>query len=207
MRSYQRICEICGAQFTARWPRRRRCGGKCAHQRDRRLASEPPPVEGARWVPLTKGMFALVDQDDFDDVSQWNWSVMQCKSGLWYAVRGRSDKILLHRYLFRAGSGEKVDHRDGNGLNNRRENLRAANSAQNSMNMKARLDGISRFKGVWRPSRWRATIRVDRKTIHLGSFTTEEAAALAYDEAARRLFGEFASVNFPRDGERSALHD
>ena len=141
---------------------------------------------------------------------------MRCLGGLWYAIRGRLPEeqdrsgkvapVLMHRYLLQANPGERVDHQDGNGLNNRRENIRKATSSQNGMNARAQVGGSSKFKGVWRPTRWRAEIRVNYKTIHLGSFATEEEAAHAYDEAARRLFGEFARVNFPRDGERSA-HD
>lgn len=215
MKTYQRTCEVCGAPFTAKWPRRRRCSTKCSQQRTRRNSQEPEPVPGARWVALTKGMFALVDDADFEVVSRWNWSALRAKGGLWYATRGRMSEeqidrvapVLLHRYLLQAEPTENVDHRDGNGLNNRRENLRKASNSQNGMNMKARVGGSSKFKGVWRPTRWRAEIRVDYTTIRLGSFRTEEEAARAYDDAARRLFGEFARVNFPREGERSALHD
>jgi|WetSurMetagenome_2_1015567.scaffolds.fasta_scaffold348709_2 hypothetical protein len=215
MGSYQRTCEVCGADFVAKWPRRRRCGTKCSQQRSRRVTPEPPRVEGARWLPLTMGMFALVDEIDFADVNRWNWNAMRCQGGLWYAIRGRTTgeqnitgklaPVLLHRYLIRSESAKRVDHRDGNGLNNRMSNLRIVTSSQNGMNMRARSGGSSRFKGVWRPTRWRASIKIDRGTIRLGSFATEEEAARAYDEAARRLFGEFAAVNFPRDGERSAL--
>jgi len=214
--TYQRTCEVCGAEFVAHWPRRRRCSTKCSQQRVRRDAPEPEPVAGARWVALTKGMFALVDETDFVDVSRWNWCVMECV-GLWYAMRGRTPEevlssgkkapVLLHRYLLHEPF-EEVDHRNGDGLDNRRENLRASTHAQNMMNSPSRV-GSSRFKGVsLSRGRWRATIRDDYRTVHLGRFDTEKEAAHAYDEAARRLHGsEFARVNFPRGGERSALHE
>jgi len=166
-------------------------------------------------------MFALVDEADFADVSRWNWCAIRSRSkagGLysWYAIRGRAPSdaggkkapVSLHRYLL-GEPPEEVDHCNRDGLDNRRENLRKATTQQNMMNSPSRR-GSSKFKGVswWvRDRNWRASIRSDYKTIHLGRFTTEEDAALAYDEAARRLHGEFARVNFPRDGERSALHD
>lgn len=165
MGSYQRICEVCGANFVAKWPRRQRCSAKCWHQRSQRVASAPPLVKGARWVALTMNKFALVDESDFDDVNQWNWSAMRCNGGHWYAVRGGAEKTLMHRHIFRATSSEKVDHKDGNGLNNRRENIRSASNSQNGMNVKSQLGRASRFKGVWRPMRWNASIRIDYKTI------------------------------------------
>ena len=186
-----------------------------------RTAISPPPIENARWVPLTKGMFALVDEADFVDVSRWNWCATRPggaeKGGYtWYAMRGRTPSdaggktcpVLLHRYLLGEPT-QKIDHRDGNGLNNRRENLRKATSAENGRNSIKRTQSSSKFKGVslHRNQHWYASIRVNYKTIHLGRFNTEEEAARAYDEAARRLHGEFARVNFPRDGEQSALHD
>ena len=109
----------------------------------------------------------------------------------------------------------KVDHRDGNTLDNRRENLRVATAAQNVRNArKKRSATTSRYKGVFftrgRKGRslskpWQAQIRRGGKNRYLGCFETAEAAALAYDTAARETFGEFACLNFPRDGERSAL--
>jgi hypothetical protein len=214
-------CIECGTSLDgkhgSRGPRKF-CDKSCAQSfRNRgravRTTASPPPVENARWVPLTRSLFALVDEADFADVSRWNWCAMQTR-GVWYAIRGRTPNdaggktapVLLHRYLL-GEPAEDVDHRDRDGLNNRRENLRKATSTQNSMNTMSR-SGSSRFKGVsWSRNHWRAAMRLNYKTIHLGRFDTEEEAARAYDEAARRLHGEFARVNFPLDGERSALHD
>lgn len=102
------------------------------------------------------------------------------------------------------------DHRNGNGLDNRRANLRAATLLQNAWNScKPQNARTSRFKGVGkggkRSKRWRATIKIGDRLLILGSFVSEEDAARAYDEAARRHCGEFACVNFPRQGERCAL--
>ena len=219
-------CLTCGASLAGkkrgtRGPRKF-CDKSCAQgyrnkQRaeSSRVAESPPPERGVRFVPLSQGRFARVDESDFADVSRWNWSLFRTR-GLEYAARGRSPKekletglqapVLLHRYLM-GEPPEEVDHRNGDGLDNRRENLRKATAQQNGMNSRSR-GGSSRFKGVFgRRGRWKASIRNNYKTVHLGDFDTEEGAARAYDEAARRLHGEFARVNFPRDGERSALQE
>jgi hypothetical protein len=111
--------------------------------------------------------------------------------------------VYLHQHL----TGEAGwDHRDGNGLNNRRVNLRPATMAENAMNSASR--GASGFKGVYGRRNARtffSTIAVaENPYLYLGSFKTKEEAARAYDDAARKHHGEFACVNFPRDGERAA---
>jgi hypothetical protein len=163
-------------------------------------------------------MFARVDAADFADVSRWNWCATTRGGGKggYYAARGRSPKevkstgkrapILMHRYLM-GEPPEDIDHWSRDSLDNRRKNLRKATTSQNGANSKSR-GGASRFKGVYNSrGYWFAALRKNYKTINLGRFDTEKEAALAHDEAARRLHGEFARVNFPRDGERSALHD
>jgi hypothetical protein len=107
-----------------------------------------------------------------------------------------------------------VDHEDGNTLDNRRVKLRVATASQNGANMHKRALGApttSRYKGVnfmsdrVRPKPWRAYGKKNRLMVHLGTFATESEAARAYDEWARQTFGNFACLNFPREGERSAL--
>lgn len=186
----------------------------CGHVCDQALRSDrkrkqklsmptPHPVSGARWLPLTRGHFALIDEDDFADTSQMNWCLHVVR-GLKYAVTTLflKDKVvtgktslLLHRYLLQTGPNEEVDHRDGDGLNNRRENLRIATSSENKMNAGKKRSSRSKFKGVsWYSGarKWVARI-VDskRRRIHLGSFDSEKDAALAYSEAAKRLHGEW----------------
>ncbi len=106
----------------------------------------------------------------------------------------------MHRLITRAPKGKVVDHENGDGLDNRRANLRVCDHRQNRRNhQRPRKGGASRFHGVgwWkRDQKWRAKISVDGRTIHLGYFADEEDAARAYDQAAREHFGEYASTNF-----------
>jgi hypothetical protein len=93
-----------------------------------------------------------------------------------------------------------VDHHDGDGLNNQQNNLRAATQSQNNQNARKQVNKTSRFKGVsWykKYQKWNARIQISRHLRHLGYFMFEGDAAQAYDNAARRIFGEFALLNFP----------
>lgn len=101
----------------------------------------------------------------------------------------------------------RIDHRDGNGLNNTRANLRAATSAENNHNRRSNIGTTSIYKGVCRipADRWRAYIWVRSRQHSLGCFVSETAAARAYDAAAREAFGAYARVNFPGTGEQPAL--
>jgi hypothetical protein len=110
----------------------------------------------------------------------------------------------MHRFLLLPERGVLVDHINGDGLDNRRMNLRLANHSQNAANRckPQRSRSTSRYKGVFfeasgkRKKRWRALIKVDGQTIHLGSYSEEIEAAVAYDIAAKKHFGEFAKLNF-----------
>lgn len=149
-------------------------------------------------IPLTQGQVALIDDEDWDLVSEFKWFAQKDKK-TYYARRANRPKVLLHRFILQAKVGQKVDHIKGNWLDNRRENLRIATSSQNQWNQQAYSQrGSSKFKGVslYRPySKWLACIRVNNKRIHLGYFKDEKEAALAYNEAALEYFGEFARLN------------
>ena len=151
-------------------------------------------------IPLTQGRVALVDAEDFERLTQWSWCFSHG-----YAVRGERlggthRLVYMHRHVLglKSHDGCCVDHVNGNGLDNRRCNLRVATQAENNRNRRAtpcRHKGISFDHRYRRP--WRARIMVARRTIELGRFATAEQAARAYDRAAREHFGEFALLNFP----------
>jgi hypothetical protein len=154
-------------------------------------------------ILLTKGQVAIVDEADFEWLSQWKWQSMK-PHHIWYARRtvtphGKSSTVYMHREILRVASDVYVDHIDGNGLNNTRANLRAATRSENLWNHKSRT-GSSQYKGVnFHTSRdqWQAQIKFNGKRKWLGYFNTPEEAAVAWDRAARELHGEFAFLNFP----------
>ena len=148
------------------------------------------------------GRVALVDDEDYDLVMQYKWYVWECpaKNQGPYAhcsIGGRT--LRMHQLIT---GYARTDHANGNGLDNRRANLRESTRAQNAANRRMHVTNPSGFKGVRRradnpKSPWTARICVDRKERHLGYFATAEEAARAYDAAALKLHGEFARLNFP----------
>lgn len=152
------------------------------------------------------GQVALVDDPDSALFGAAKWRLAKRKSGLRYAARMVWDKDLkkvrcrlLHREIMGATSGQLVDHRDGDGLNNQRYNLRLCDRRQNNQHVRKRQQSSSIFKGVCKRrdcERWEAYIKVEGKRKHLGLFLSEQSAAKAYDVAAKLVFGEFALLNF-----------
>ena len=116
----------------------------------------------------------------------------------WTYLSGRKQPLPLHRLLMDPPAGMVVDHKNGNPLDNRRVNLRLCTPDENSYNKPGKPKAVSRFKGVsYRAARrhWIATIQKDGKAHYLGSSRFEDEAARIYNEAAKRLFGEFAWLN------------
>jgi len=157
-------------------------------------------------IPLTQGKYAIVDDSDFEWLNSYKWCAS--KSGhTFYAVRrrlkteGPGPAIIMHRAILGLGPEDKqeVDHKNHNGLYNRRNNLRACTSTQNHQNKTLQKNGSSIYKGVsWDKFRhkWHAHIRINGHAKYLGYFVNEIEAAQTYDEAARKYFGEFACCNF-----------
>lgn len=152
-------------------------------------------------LTLTQGMFATIDDADFALVARYHWHLRAHEGGERYYVsrhivtdQGKKSTQSMHTLLT---GWELVDHVNGDGLDNRRANLRPATSSQNAANARRRKDNSSGFKGVsQRPNgRWMARIRMKS----LGTFPTAELAARAYDSAATETWGEFARTNFPRE--------
>lgn len=160
-------------------------------------------------LPLSRGRVALIDEDDFTNFGGYKWSL----TGDRYVTRralvdGRPRTIYLHRAILDAPKGIFVDHVNGDGLDNRRANLRLCQMSQNIGNShKWRRPTSSRYKGVcWskQAGRWQANITINRRMLHLGHFRNEIDAAVAYDRAAIEAFGPFARINFPIDGFAAA---
>jgi hypothetical protein len=164
---------------------------------------------------LSDGTRVVVDADDAPVVSRHRWhrGVSRSTAYAYTNVRaltnsGQIQTLLgMHRLILGLGYGDpqKVDHIDGDGLNNRRSNLRIATNKTNRWNSAAVNGARSPYKGVnWQQfkgknGKWRAQISVDGKQRHLGLFKTEIEAAVAYDEAALELHGPFARLNILRD--------
>lgn len=152
-------------------------------------------------IPLTQRLVALVDKNDYELVKEYSWQAHK-RNNTWYAVSGSPYSLVyMHRLILglKTGDEREADHKNSNGLDNRRSNIRIATRSQNSAN-KPKRDGdySSTHKGVYFAkdrNKWRASITVDYKTIRLGSFDTEIEAAQAYDTAAKEHFGEFAQSN------------
>ena len=162
-----------------------------------------------------KDVYALVDDEDAERLNEYRWHRVVGKNTTYasriYGPKGKQKHIGMHTQIT---GNELTDHINGNGLDNRRENLRCCTQQQNTYNrIKQRSNTSSTYKGIYwnkRGQKWQACVQVPvvsgggrRKS--LGYFADEIEAARAYDAAAREYYGEFAALNFPRPGERSAL--
>lgn len=158
-----------------------------------------------RTIELTQGKVALVDDSDYLAVSLYSWYAVK-EGNVWYAARnegsGRGNQrvVKMHRQIMNLQRGDKTicDHKDHDGLNNQRGNLRLCSHAQNMRNRRSHRRSSSRYLGVCKvsPRRWISQIRVDGKLKYLGRFGCETAAALAYDKQAKVFHGSFANLNF-----------
>lgn len=148
-------------------------------------------------IKLTQGKIALVDDDDFEKLNQWEWHAKTFyKSKKWYAARSQKGKtILMHRIILNPTSGMDIDHQDNNGLNNQKSNIRICTRSQNRENTGKRIDNKTGFKGVcWyqKYKKYSSSISHNRKRIFLGYFNTPLEAAKIYNEYAKKIHGDFA---------------
>jgi hypothetical protein len=156
-----------------------------------------------RGIALTQGKVALVDDEDYAWLTEWKWCA-HWDGHNWYAIRSRGDpgtrktiSFKMHREILNVPKGMQTDHINGQGLDNRRSNLRICTQAQNVHNRGKLRNNVSGFKGVcWHTGGfWTAQIYLNNRRHHLGSFDDPIDAAKAYNEAALRLHGEFAKPN------------
>ena len=156
-------------------------------------------------IALTQNKFALVDDDNYDWLNRRRWYAHHGQGDVFYAIRhtprinGKRETVWMHRLILGlVARDEQVDHRDRNGINNQRANLRICTRSQNNQNGRKRKGSHSQYKGVYwhrRNRRWCAQIGINGRIIYLGSFHSEREAALAYNEAALKCFREFARPN------------
>ena len=145
-------------------------------------------------IPLTKGKYALVDDEDFDWLTgNWKWHLSHGYAQTNF--RPLDDErftMKLHRLLISVPKGYEIDHINGNGLDNQRSNLRLCTHQENMRN-RPKNKNKSGYKGVYRNhAKWHAAIKHNGKKIYLGNFSKPEDAAKVYDLKAKELFGEFA---------------
>ena len=154
--------------------------------------------DGAKYIPLTKRYVAIVDAEDYDDIMQYKWCASVSGDAV-YAIRkslidGKWEAIAMHYYLT---GFDITDHIDGNGINNRRSNLRSATKSQNQANSAMRQANTSGYKGVTINNRGKIVAQIGHggNKYFIGHFKTTRDAAIAYDKRAVELFGEFAKTN------------
>ena len=168
-----------------------------------------------REIPLTQGKVALVDDGDYPEISKFKWYAH--KDGkTWYALRssprdacGKQYKIMMHRTIFKICDGLEIDHINGNGLDNRCENLQAVTTRGNAQN-RHQLKS-SKYPGVtWREyhQKWSAQISLNGRVRHIGYFSDEVSAFVAYENACSSLFvpsrkvsSKFKGVTWHRRGK------
>ncbi len=159
-------------------------------------------------IPLTQDKVALVDDQDYEWLNQWKWTYTS-RGCTGYAYRNVYQGsryvrcVFMHRFILNPPPGLETDHINGNGLDNRRCNLRACTHIQNSWNSRKQQGATSQYKGVsWARKNqcWRAFIHQGGQQISLGNFDSEEAAALAYNYAAIKLRGSHTLLNLVPDG-------
>jgi hypothetical protein len=155
-------------------------------------------------IPLSQGKFTIIDDDDYEIISRFNWYFNNGYASRQKRINGERFRIYLHRFILGVIDPDVVvDHINGNKLDNRKSNLRLCTSQQNKWNRK-NVSGSSIYLGVSkkREKSWRVSIAKDKKDYDLGTYDNEIDAALVYNRKAIELFGEFASLNPVEDDGR-----
>lgn len=150
-------------------------------------------------IKLTNSkLFAIIDEDDYLLIAAYDWWLRKDEFRNYVQTKIGRDSICIHQLILPAKQGFIIDHKDHNGLNNQRNNLRYATQEQNSFNRRMRLDNSSGYKGVsWAETskKWRVQLQAGGTKRNGGLHNTKEEAALAYNKLAIRYFGEYATLN------------
>lgn len=147
-------------------------------------------------IIIAKGKnVAIIDDEDFDLISKYTWT-RSIRSNKIYVVSKGVSRVLMHRLIMGFPKDLLVDHINHNGLDNRKINLRIVSKKQNQCNRRPSKKGTSKYLGVIkRRNSWRAQISINKRTKHIGTFASEEQAALAYNEFAKVVHGDYANLN------------
>lgn len=157
-----------------------------------------------KLIKLTQGKFAQVDDEDFEQLNKLRWTLNTVNVDgciKLYAKRndrigGKQRQITMHRLIMGCiiGDGKMIDHKDGDGLNNQKHNLRFCTPAQNQQNKACK--SISGYLGVYKNGKaWYSKIRANGNVVYLGYFKDKESAAIAYNKAAILYYGEHSRLN------------
>lgn len=157
-------------------------------------------------IKLTQGKVALVDDEDYERLNKLTWCAAK-RDGTYYAyttnLRGkRGSVIAMHRLIMNTPKGLIIDHIDHNGLNNQKSNLRNCTASQNNANRTSKKQGTSKYLGVsfYKPyNKYHVQIRILGKNTHVGYYKNEIDAAIAYNEAATRIHGKYANINYIKE--------
>ena len=158
-----------------------------------------------REISLTQGMIAIVDDEDYERLSQHKWYAHKNKYTIYVHRReGKGPTISMHREVLGLmfGDGKRIDHWNRNGLDNRKQNLRLVTNSQNMINCRLQRHNTSGYRGVgWlsREGKWGASIHINRKKKYCGVYNDKISAAKAFDRAAIKYRGDDAVLNFPRE--------
>lgn len=151
-----------------------------------------------KTIKLKSQDLVIIDDEDYEKVSQFKWFADKRLRTI-YAKRNTPFRIYLHRFLLNPTKTQEIDHINGNGLDNRKSNLRVSTHSQNKRNSKKYISNKAGYKGVYKPKKknhYRAQISIDGKTRQIGCFKTPEEAASAYNKYVLKIEPKFAKINF-----------